>query len=400
LDASTSEKFSTQNVGGFIVRENSQSARLLLIAGITTLLGVAASAAGDELSVGLPTPDTRVAVTSGMPPSLSLDFTPLFTYPMGQSGDIFTMSGAARLAVEYSFPGQIQPFFSGNLGYGYLPTLSENSLSVVSAEAGGGICFWLGARFGVRASAAIGGWLGTANSGGELSAHASSTAALGLRYVVLPNIDLGIQAGYRYDLGLYQGFEFGASAVIHLTGVDERAKMLEDASRAQQGPVGPRAPEKGRGIEISNLQFSEVFPVFHKYYDDHPVGAITLANKEGTTATGLKLTFLVKQFMDSAKECPVPSELAPGARQDVSIMALLTEKVLEVTEATKIAADLVLDYRIGGIDYRDARTVTIRFFDRNAMTHLSPRKTRQFCLLQRQRRGWFANRIRRQSRRT
>ncbi len=323
-------------------------------------------------------PEAIPSQTPRLPSSISLDVTPLFTYPMGQSADLFTMSGAARLGVEWSMAGHLAPFFNGGLQYAFVPVQAQTSLSVLSAEAGAGVCFWVAPRLGLRASVALGGWLGGLNGGGAISAHVMASGAMGLRYLFLPSVDLGLQAGYRYELGLYQGLEVGATTAVHLSGVDERGVVIAEAQKARKGTQGPRTPEKGRGIEIANVRLNEVFPVFRKYYDDHPVGALTLTNLENAAATGIRLSFLVKQFMDSAKECPVPSELKPGEQLEVPILALLTDKVLDTTEATKVAADLVLEYRVAGIEYRDARTLSVRFYDRNAMTWEDDRRAAAF----------------------
>jgi tetratricopeptide (TPR) repeat protein len=149
-------------------------------------------------------------------------------------------------------------------------------------------------------------------------------------------------------------------------------------SRQSASSGGPRTPERGRGIELANMELYEIYPVFHKYYDDHPVGIATLINREKSTIGDIRLSFFVKQYMDSPKACPAPSKLAPGERRDADIMSLLNEKVLEVTEATKVAADITLEYRIEGEPYRDTRTVTIRILDRNAMTWDDDRKAAAF----------------------
>jgi hypothetical protein len=132
-----------------------------------------------------------------MPSSIAVDVTPLFTYPMGQSADLFTMSGAARLGFEWSLAGTVQPFFSGAVQYAFVPVQAQTSLSVLSAEAGAGLCFWVAPRFGIRASLAVGGWMGAANEGGAPSTHVMGSASLGLRYLFLPSLDIGLQAGYR-----------------------------------------------------------------------------------------------------------------------------------------------------------------------------------------------------------
>jgi len=174
--------------------------------------------------------------------------------------------------------------------------------------------------------------------------------------------------------------DFSRSMEIDPTS-EEAANLWFEASAGQKRASSSqeyRTPEKGRGIEFANLELYEIFPVFHKYYDDHPVGSVTLINREKTAVSDIRFSFFVRQYMDSPKACPVPSSLSPGERCTVEIMSLLNEKVLEVTEATKVAADITLEYRIGGDPYRNTRTVTIRILDRNAMTWDDDRKAAAF----------------------
>ncbi len=319
---------------------------------------------------------------SGVQPrasTLAIQAQPALSMPVGQSLDLFDMGGGVGVGVEYGLGGKIEPFLTAGVNYTYAPVKAETAVSIVGAEAGGGVFVWLNPRLGLRVGASAGYFYGRLNDDGDSSGQLALQAGAGLQYVVFPELNLGIGAGYRYDLGLYQGLEIGASTSYYLSGRERRRQGIEDlhASRRPQ-LVEAKTPEKGRGIELANISLYEVFPVFHKFYDDHPVGIVTLVSKEKAAITDIKLTFLVKQYMDSPKECPAPKELAAGARQDVDIMSLLSDRVLEVTEATKVAADLTLEYRMDGDLYRDARTLTIRVLDRNAMTWDDDRKAAAF----------------------
>lgn len=325
-------------------------------------------------------PDTPAAAPT--PPreqTFALQLQPKFTVPVGPSAGIFTPGGAVSLGAEYGFGGTMEPFVAAGIDYTYAPIQAETAVSILSAEAGGGLCLWLNQRLGLRLGGAVGYYYGWLMDGGGASGHVTGQLGVGLQYVLFPEMNLGLSASYRYDLGLYQGLEIVAGASYFLSGRERRLRGIEElrASRRPQ-QLEAKTPQKGRGIELANVSLYEIFPVFHKFYDDHPVGVATLINKEKVPITDIKLTFFVKQYMDSAKECPAPSELPAGGRQDVDIMSLLTDRVLEVTEATKVAADLTLEYRMGGDLYRDSRTLTIRILDRNSMTWDDDRKAAAF----------------------
>jgi tetratricopeptide (TPR) repeat protein len=297
---------------------------------------------------------------------------------MGSSAALFGMGGAGSFGAEYAFAGNFQPYLSAGIDYAYAPLKATSSLSVITEEAGGGIYLWLNPRLALKAGASVGYWFGMINGGGAASGHASARAGLGVQYMISAGLNIGLGVAYRYDLGLYQGLEVTASTSYFFTGREGRDKAIQMSLPVQPGMLGAKTPQKGRGIELSNIELYEVFPVFHKFYDDHPVGMVTLTNKEKTAIKDVKLSFFVKQYMDSAKECPAPAELAPGARKDVEIMSLLTDRVLDVTEPTKVAADIALEYRMDGELYRDVKTVTIRLLDRNAMTWSDDRRPAAF----------------------
>jgi opacity protein-like surface antigen len=312
------------------------------------------------------------------PASLSAFIQPAFTIPMGSSADVFGMSGAGSIGAEYAFAGNLQPYLSAGIDYAYAPLKFTNTLSVITAQAGGGIYLWLYPRLALKAGASLGYWFGMINGGGTPSGLVSAQAGLGVQYMISSSINIGLGVGYRYDLGLYQGLEVTASTSLFFSGQESRSATIQSSLPARPEALGAKTPQKGRGIELSNIELFEVFPVFHKFYDDHSVGMVTLTNKEKTGIQDVKLSFFVKQYMDSAKVCPAPMELAPGERVDVQIMSLLTDRVLEVTEATKVAADITLEYRMGGELYRDVRTMTMRLLDRNAMTWSDDRRPAAF----------------------
>lgn len=342
------------------------------------LVLVPISAQQPTIKVNPPSAQAPKIPTVESPPSLSAYLQPIFTIPMGSSAELFGMGGACSLGAEYAFAGKFQPYLSLGIDYAYAPLKATSSLSVITAEGGGGIYLWLNPRLALKAGASAGYWLGMINGGGTTSGHASAQAGLGVQYLISPLINIGLGVAYRYELGLYQGLEVTASTSVFFSGREGRKKAIESSLPVRPELLGAKTPEKGRGIELANIELYEVFPVFHKFYDDHPVGMVTLTNKEKTAIRDVKLSFFVKQYMDSAKECPAPVELAPGERKDVEIMSLLTDRVLEVTEPTKVATDITLEYRMDGELYRDVKTVTMRLLDRNAMTWSDDRRPAAF----------------------
>jgi tetratricopeptide (TPR) repeat protein len=328
-----------------------------------------------------PLPDqSRPSLVTALERPLSLRLEPRFLVPLGDSGSWFGLGGALSAGAEYGFKGNPQPFLSGEASYAYLPVRDEaSSVSLVALRAGGGAYFWITPRLGFRLAGLAGAYLGFLNDGGDSSAQLTLSSGAELEYMLSPQMNISLGAAYRYDNGTYQGLSVAASTAYFLRGAEGRRRAIRQARhRGLDLLEGARTPEPGRGIELSRVEFDEIFPVFHKFYDDHPVGRAVLINLEPEPVTDVSLSFVIKQYMDSPKTCAAPAELAPGESCPVEIMALLSDSVLEVTEATKVAAELTLEYRMEDELYRERRTATLRLLDRNAMCWDDDRKAAAF----------------------
>ncbi|MBN1834494.1 MAG: tetratricopeptide repeat protein [Spirochaetales bacterium] len=70
--------------------------------------------------------------------------------------------------------------------------------------------------------------------------------------------------------------------------------------------------------------------------------------------------------------------LSPRQRQEIALNALFTERVLEITETTKVSAEITMDYTVRGERFRQSHVETLRIFDRNAVTWDDDRKAAVF----------------------
>ena len=78
--------------------------------------------------------------------------------------------------------------------------------------------------------------------------------------------------------------------------------------------------------------------------------------------------------MDEPKEVDAPASLPPESDEEVGVLALFTDAVLNVTEGTKAAAELVIDYEANGKPIEEKRIETVNILGRNAMTWDDNRK--------------------------
>ena len=131
------------------------------------------------------------------PPSLSAYIQPIFTIPLRLSADLFGMGGAGSLEAEYAFAANLQPYLYVGIDYAIAPLKATISLSVITAETGGGMYLWLDPRLALKEGASVGSWFGMVNGGGTASGHASPQAGLGVQYMISPELNVGLGVAYR-----------------------------------------------------------------------------------------------------------------------------------------------------------------------------------------------------------
>ena len=134
----------------------------------------------------------------------------------------------------------------------------------------------------------------------------------------------------------------------------------------------------GEGLEIIDLEFFDIFPVFYKYYDENQVGIATIRNWENHPAEDIEVYLFVKQYMDIPKQCTGPETLEDGEEDRINLHALFTKEVLTITEGTKTAAEITVEYTYKNEKYVKTYQETIRLFDRNAITWDDDRKAASF----------------------
>jgi hypothetical protein len=189
---------------------------------------------------------------------------------------------------------------------------------------------------------------------------------------------LGVGAQGVYDFGMYfflrpflsASFRLGGGAPGQQPVPAEAAPLVGQAPQAAQ----PAAPAE----ETIGFDSDGVFPVFYKFYENHPFGTVTITNQGKNTWSDVRVTFSMKQFMDLPSTLPPIGSIAAGHAAKVDLVSLFNESILSVTEATKISGELAVEYKENGKPARLSRTIALRVFDRNAMTWTDDQRAAAF----------------------
>jgi hypothetical protein len=277
----------------------------------------------------------------------------------GSSSLAYSTAWGGSLTAEYALKASIP--LALRLGAGYsigglqsfegvsVPGSLNEFLFLAGASAGKDLTRSLSFHGFLDAGLAYGSLSGTS------SAYAAGQAGFGLGLKLSSSLAARLDLAALYKAGLYGGI--GAILGLNYT-LPARARS-----------------ERPRLLELLSISMNGVFPVLRSYYDQNPVGTAKIANTSKETASDVRVSFIVKQYMDAPKECAVIGKLEPGASIEVPLYALFNDRILDVTEATKVAGEVSVEY---GVDVSQSRATTVLVNDRNALTWSDDRKAAAF----------------------
>ncbi len=302
----------------------------------------------------------------------SLLVSPSFALPLmagdGSANTAFSAAWGGNLSAEYALPLAFPLSLRLGAGYsmgGLLPSggvAVEGSLNEGELSAGLGISKALAPGLALRGFLDAGLAYGSLPARGSLpgvsAAYGAAALGLGLDLKLSGSLTARLDASAVYKFGLYGGI--GATLGL--------GYRLPEAA-----PAG--LPAKLRLLNLVSIDVKNIFPIFRSYYDQNPVGTAKIANTGKATATDLRVSFIIKQYMDAPKECATIARLEPGNSIEVPLYGLFNDRILDVTEATKVSAEVFVEY---GVDGAASRSATVLVYDRNALTWSDDRKAAAF----------------------
>ncbi len=324
---------------------------LLLLALLAAIW--AASAQGTDRA---PSAWSIVAAPSVSIPLLAGDFSANTLYAPAFGGDL-----AAEYALHTDLPLPLSlRLGAGFSSAGFLPVGEipvPGRLNEALLMAGISAAKVLNPKLSLRGFLEGGLAYGSISSGGS-APYGAIQAGVGLDLKAAKDLTARLETAALYKAGLY----LGVGATLGL------GYALPE--RAQAG-----LPAKPRLLELLSLDIKNIFPIFRSYYDQNPVGTAKISNTGKETATNVRVSFNIKQYMDAPKECANIAKLEPGNTIEVPLYGLFNDRILDVTEATKVSAEVFVEY---GVDGSQTRSATVLVYDRNALTWSDDRKAAAF----------------------
>ncbi len=264
-------------------------------------------------------------------------------------------------SIEYKPPISFPLVLNAETGYGISPLKSTDPLNmnVYTIGLGAGLQYPFLTRLSLGASVRGGYFFGTVKDelgnpikGGNPYVAGGSE----LSFFITPSFAIGIGADIRSLTG---------PKTALLDTVSARLGTLYRFPISGSIGFGPE-PKRITPFQLVEIKADTILPVFYQWYDENPIGTVVVKNTGKTTLRDLKMTLLIRRYMDSPKEFEVPGEIAPGANKEIDLYALFTEKVLEITEGTKVAAEIGYSFTTGRQRWTDSSVETLKLENRNA----------------------------------
>jgi hypothetical protein len=120
-------------------------------------------------------------------------------------------------------------------------------------------------------------------------------------------------------------------------------------------------------IEIEVVEMHDIFSNTNKVYERDGIGVIRVRNNTSFRISKLKVSFLIKEIMDTASELDIENLEAGEARQ-LTLKAVFNNKILNVTEDTPVQTEIVVSYYTNEVLNQYSKTHTINIYEKHKMT--------------------------------
>ena len=343
---------------------------ILLLAAVVTVAGFGQAGAAAPQS------------SSGTGPSLfALSLDPALAVPLFADADVFNWGAAGNLRAAMTLPFFPLVYVAGDLSYTYSPLRRNDTLSLFSGGAEVGVAYQMIPNLLTLKAYAGGGYFyGFLNKGGGGGSNPVVIGGAGATFDLFAPFSIGLSGTYRNFLGLYSDVAVSIGTSYHFGGTVSGPAVRFQGTPSRPTPLGqqPGEMKPGTGLQFSKVDLNDIYPVFYKFYDDHPVGTAVIHNYEKVPLKNVKVSVFVKEYMSDPKEVTIPKDIPAGSDATVDLYGLFTKEVLANTETTKVSAKVTLSYALNGAPVTQSQVQTLQVLRRNSLTWDDDRKAAAF----------------------
>ncbi|HOX14210.1 MAG TPA: transglutaminase family protein [Spirochaetales bacterium] len=291
----------------------------------------------------------------------NLSVAPTFAVPIGPviDGDLqmYGIGGGATLRGDF-VPGFARYLYGrASLDFDLLPLNGADDAVTLLAGGGSlGLTFSPSPRLALKVGGGGGIYMAMSGLGTVRNPYVEGGAELSVR--MSPSMAISLGGRYMHLFTptgpLYQGIAAQIGISYDLAGA-----------------------RKGTEIRLEQ-KINPIFPLFYSYYDKNPAGELSISNGESTPYEKVKVSFYAKQYMDGPRLCADLGTLKGGETKTAPVFALFNDSIFRVTEGTKAAGEVIVEYFYLGKEKKVSFPVTVQVQNRNAMTWDDDRKAAAF----------------------
>lgn len=139
-------------------------------------------------------------------------------------------------------------------------------------------------------------------------------------------------------------------AAVGLNGAESDPVMVEVTTLSMTRPP----------LEMDVVEMKNVFTNNYKLYETEGIGTVQIRNNTSETIARLKVSFTARGFMDYPTEHEL-RDMEPHESRTIVIKAVLTNRVLDITEDTPLQTEISVSYYYNGQlrNFNSSRTIML-----------------------------------------
>jgi len=133
-------------------------------------------------------------------------------------------------------------------------------------------------------------------------------------------------------------------------------------------------------LTIASVKIENIFPSLIHYYQDNPIGKVTIRNDLDVEVSSIRAELNLRQFIDYPQESEIISSLAPGQEVVIDLKILLNDKAFNIEEDLPVLAQVNVMYEIEGILQNSVKTTGATLYRRTALSWDNTAKLAAFIM--------------------
>jgi sugar lactone lactonase YvrE len=120
-------------------------------------------------------------------------------------------------------------------------------------------------------------------------------------------------------------------------------------------------------LDIEVIKLNDIFSNSYKLYEKNGIGSIRLTNNTDKPMEKIRVSFVLKNFMDYSTEAKI-AKLLPGQSEELVLKAVFNNSILTVTEDSAVQAEIEASFFDNGKRVVFNRSATVNVYDKHRLT--------------------------------